>query len=175
MAAPFCVIVPEASSVSICLLFAETDALVEKAKSQMDTDAEIINVMDDLSSAVRTYVSKAEEAGDADAASDRVQDAYETSSRDSVCEFVSASSSENSSSDNWSIFSVSEAARIENKPEIPSMICAKCGAQMKSGVKFCTKCGTAVNVVIPTAETNSSVPACGFLFFCSFVCSLYFL
>lgn len=57
-------------------------------------------------------------------------------------------------------FSLSEAARIENKPEIPSMICAKCGAQMKSGVKFCTKCGTAVNVVIPTAETNSSVPAC---------------
>ena len=58
-------------------LFAETDALVETAKSQMDTDAEIINVMDSLSSAVRIYGDKAEEAGDAAAASDRVQDAYE--------------------------------------------------------------------------------------------------
>ena len=58
-------------------LFAETDSLVETAKSRMDTDAEIINVMGSLSSAVRTYGSKAEEVGDAAVASDRIRDAYE--------------------------------------------------------------------------------------------------
>lgn len=58
-------------------LFADIDVLVEIAKSQMDTDAKIINVMDSLSSAVTAYVSKAEEAGNAAAASDRVKDAYE--------------------------------------------------------------------------------------------------
>lgn len=63
--------------IDVDALFAETDELVEMAKSQMDIDAEIINVMDRLSSAVRTYVSKAEEAGYTTAASDRIQDAYE--------------------------------------------------------------------------------------------------
>ena len=59
-------------------LFAETDALVETAKSQMDTDAEIINVMDSLSSAVRIYGDKAAEAGGAGAATGGVPAAYET-------------------------------------------------------------------------------------------------
>lgn len=68
---------PVNSDIDTDALFAETDALVETAKNQMETDAEIINVMDSLSSAVRIYGDKAEEAGDAAAASDRVQDAYE--------------------------------------------------------------------------------------------------
>lgn len=57
-------------------LFADIDAVVEEAKGKMDEDAEIVNVMDSLSSAVNDYIAKAEEAGDIRIAEDRAVDTY---------------------------------------------------------------------------------------------------
>lgn len=58
-------------------LFAETDVLVETAQEQMYNDAEIITAMDNLASAASEYAQKAEEAGDASLAADRIADTYE--------------------------------------------------------------------------------------------------
>lgn len=65
------------SDIDVDELFAETDALVETAKDQMGEAAEIINAMDNLSSAVNEYVAKAEEAGNTALAADRVADAFD--------------------------------------------------------------------------------------------------
>lgn len=57
-------------------LFAEADALLAEGKNQIAVDAEIINGMESLRSAINQYVEKAEEAGDAGIASDKIADAY---------------------------------------------------------------------------------------------------
>lgn len=57
-------------------LFAETDELLAKGKGQTAVDAEIVEGMDNLSSAMRQFAQKAEEAGDAGLAADRIADAY---------------------------------------------------------------------------------------------------
>ena len=57
-------------------LFTEEDTLITTGKSQIATDAEIVNGMNTLTTAINQSVAKAEEAGDAALAADRVTDAY---------------------------------------------------------------------------------------------------
>lgn len=56
--------------------FADADALLEKGKSQIVVDAEIVNGMESLKSAINEFVAKAEETEDALIADERVADAY---------------------------------------------------------------------------------------------------
>lgn len=57
-------------------LFAEEDAMVTTGKSQISVDAEIVNGMNNLSTAINQFVTKSEEAGDTSIAADRITDAY---------------------------------------------------------------------------------------------------
>lgn len=62
--------------VNVDELFAEEDELLTTAKSQIAVDAEIVNGMNNLEAVINQSVAKAEEAGDASLAADRVTDAY---------------------------------------------------------------------------------------------------
>lgn len=62
--------------VNVDELFAEEDELLTTAKSQIAVDAEIVNGMNNLEAVINQSVAKAEEAGDANLAADRVTDAY---------------------------------------------------------------------------------------------------
>ena len=66
----------EKEEVNVEELFSEADVLVSTGKSQMSVDAEIVNGMNSLSTAIEQFVAKAEEAGDLELAADRVTDAY---------------------------------------------------------------------------------------------------
>lgn len=58
-------------------LFADIDAAVEESKGKMSEDAEVVNVMNSLSSAINDYMEKAEKAGDIRIAEKRAVDAYQ--------------------------------------------------------------------------------------------------
>lgn len=57
-------------------IFAEADALLAEGKNQIAVDAEIINGMESIRSAMNQIAEKAQEAGDASSAADRISDAY---------------------------------------------------------------------------------------------------
>lgn len=57
-------------------LFAEADALLAEGKNQITIDAEIISGMENLRNAINQFAEKAQEAGDASFAEDRIADAY---------------------------------------------------------------------------------------------------
>ena len=66
----------ETGTVDADELFAETDTLAETGKGQIAVDAEIVDGMNNLNTAIQEYASKAEEAGDISLAVDRINDAY---------------------------------------------------------------------------------------------------
>jgi len=66
----------ETSTVDVDGLFAEADTLAETGKGQIAVDAEIVDGMNNLNTAIQEYASKAEEAGDISLAVDRINDAY---------------------------------------------------------------------------------------------------
>lgn len=65
-----------AADPSADVLFSDIDELVETMKIHINEDAETVNVMNGLSSAVNDYVAKAEEAGSVSLAAGRIEDAY---------------------------------------------------------------------------------------------------
>lgn len=65
-----------AADLDVDALFSDVDELVETMKIHMDEDAEIVNVMEGLSSAVNDYAVKAEEAGRISLATGRIDEAY---------------------------------------------------------------------------------------------------
>ena len=64
------------AAVNVDELFADTDALLETGKNQISQDSEIVNGMNSLTDAIGQFTAKAQEAGDATLAADRVTDAY---------------------------------------------------------------------------------------------------
>ncbi len=66
----------ETSTIDADELFAEADTLAETGKGQIAVDAEIVDGMNNLNTAIQEYASKAEEAGDISLAVDRINDAY---------------------------------------------------------------------------------------------------
>ena len=66
----------ETSTVDVDGLFAEADTLAETGKGQIAVDAEIVDGMNNLNTAIQEYASKAEEAGDISLEVDRINDAY---------------------------------------------------------------------------------------------------
>lgn len=57
-------------------LFAEADALLAEGKNQIAVDAEILNGMENIRSAMNLFADKAQEAGDTNIAADRIADAF---------------------------------------------------------------------------------------------------
>lgn len=57
-------------------LFAEADALLAEGKNQTAVDAEILTGMENIRNAMNQFADKALESGSADAAADRIADAY---------------------------------------------------------------------------------------------------
>lgn len=57
-------------------LFAEADTMISTGKNQISVDAEIVNGMNSLEDAMNLLVTKAEEAGDASLAAERITDTY---------------------------------------------------------------------------------------------------
>lgn len=63
-------------SVDTTELFAEADALLEEGKNQVGSDAEALNGLENLRNAMYQFAEKAEKAGDASIASDKIAQAY---------------------------------------------------------------------------------------------------
>ena len=63
-------------AVNVDELFVDADALLETGKNQITQDSEIVNGMNSLTDAIGQFTAKAQEAGDATLAADRVTDAY---------------------------------------------------------------------------------------------------
>ncbi len=57
-------------------LFAEADQLLAEGKNQITVDAEVLNGMENIRSAMNQFADQAQAAGDADIAADRIADAF---------------------------------------------------------------------------------------------------
>lgn len=67
---------PEKPSVDTAELFAEPQALLAEGKNQVGNDAEVLTGMENLRNAMYQFAEKAEGAGDASIASDKIAEAY---------------------------------------------------------------------------------------------------